>query len=360
MPSTYDSTIVAAFRDNADAQAAAQELQSQGINRDHIYITSGQTNQTVTSGTGKTQRQSGVTGWFKSIFGDEHESDRTGYEKALGDGHVLLRVDAREDQLDSVADVLDRHSPIDVHQEAGTSQGYAAATAAGAGAAGTAGVGRAPAESRSVPVVEEELKVGKRRVLRGGVRVYSRTVEEPVEERVNLQEERVRVERRPVNRAVDANDLNSGKEQVIEVEEFAEEPVVSKNARVVEEVRVGKDASQRTETVKDSVRHTEVDVEQIPGSAGKTAGEGARSYDDTDFRRDFDANYAAGGQAYDAYAPSYRYGYDMASDPRYKGRSFNEVEPDLRREYSSRYPDSTWERMKNSVRYGWDKVTRRK
>jgi stress response protein YsnF len=61
--------------------------------------------------------------------------------------------------------------------------------------------------------------------------------------------------------------LRAGNEQVVEVEEFAEEPVVSKSARVVEEVRVGKEAAQRTETVKDSVRHTEVDVEQIPEKA---------------------------------------------------------------------------------------------
>jgi stress response protein YsnF len=113
----------------------------------------------------------------------------------------LLRVDAREDQLDSVADVLDRHSPIDVHQEAGNAQAYAAANAAGAGTASTAAAGTGSAQPRSIPVVEEDLQVGKRRILRGGVRVYSRVVEKPVEERVNLQDERVRVDRQRVNRA---------------------------------------------------------------------------------------------------------------------------------------------------------------
>jgi hypothetical protein len=209
MPSTYDSTIVPAFRDNSDAQAAAQELQSQGINRDDIYIQSGQANRSVSSGTGKTQHHGGIIGWFKSIFSDEHDSDRTSYEKALGDGHVLLRVDAREDQLDSVADVLDRHSPIDVHQEAGNAQAYAAANAAGAGTASTAAAGTGSAQPRSIPVVEEDLQVGKRRILRGGVRVYSRVVEKPVEERVNLQDDRVRVDRQRVNRAATDTDFES-------------------------------------------------------------------------------------------------------------------------------------------------------
>jgi hypothetical protein len=209
MPSTYDSTIVAAFRDNSDAQAAAQELQSQGINRDDIYIQSGQANRSVSSGTGKTQHHGGIIGWFKSIFSDEHDSDRTSYEKALGDGYVLLRVDAREDQLDSVADVLDRHSPIDVHQETGNAQAYAAANAAGAGTASTAAAGTGSAQPRSIPVVEEDLQVGKRRILRGGVRVYSRVVEKPVEERVNLQDDRVRVDRQRVNRAATDTDFES-------------------------------------------------------------------------------------------------------------------------------------------------------
>lgn len=350
MASTNETTIVAAFRDVKDAQAAAQELQTQGIDRDNIYIESGRTSPT-SSAAGGTHHEGGITGWFKSLFSEEEDPDRAGYEKALQTGHVVLRVDARENQLDTVEEILNRHSPVDVHEQAGATQSYAAAS-------GAAGAGAATAQTGSIPVVEEELQVGKRRVLRGGVRVYSRVIEEPVQESVNLQEERVRVERRPVNRAAEAGDLQGGSERMFEVEEFAEEAVVSKSARVVEEVRVGKETSQRTETVKDTVRRTEVDVEQIPGSAKGSAASGT-AYDDTDFRRDFTSNYGSSGQAYENYAPSYRYGYDMASDPRYKGRSFDEVSPDLERDYAKRYPNSTWEKMKNSVRYGWDKVTGR-
>src|SRR5437764_3366736 len=54
-------------------------------------------------------------------------------------------------------------------------------------------------DSAAIPVVEEQLKVGKREVQRGGVRVFSRVVETPVNESVNLREEHVNVERRPVN-----------------------------------------------------------------------------------------------------------------------------------------------------------------
>lgn len=112
-----------------------------------------------------------------------------------------------------------------------------------------------------IPVVEEELKVGKREVERGGVRVESRVEETPVEKDVHLREEHVHVERRPVDRPV-TNADQVFKEGTIEVTEKVEEPVVSKTARVVEEVVIGKEAEERTETVRDTVRRTDVDVQK--------------------------------------------------------------------------------------------------
>lgn len=121
-----------------------------------------------------------------------------------------------------------------------------------------------------IPVVEEELHVGKREVERGGVRVESRVTETPVEEHVSLREEHVNVERRPVDRPVgDAENLF--REGVIEVTEKGEEAVVSKQARVVEEVVVNKEVGERTETVSDTVRRTDVDVKEV-GTKKNTRG----------------------------------------------------------------------------------------
>ena len=129
-----------------------------------------------------------------------------------------------------------------------------------------------------IPVAEEELHVGKREVNRGRVRLHSRMVERPVQEQVSLREERVKVERRPVSGNAQRGAVGGDpfQERTIEVEERGEEAVVSKEARVVEEVVVRKEADQRTETVSDTVRKTEVDVEdergkQIPrtGTTGK-------------------------------------------------------------------------------------------
>ena len=56
-----------------------------------------------------------------------------------------------------------------------------------------------------------------------------------------------------------------GQGAVIEVNATGEEAVVGKTARVVEEVLVGKQSTSHTEVVRDSVRKTEVEVEEIKG-----------------------------------------------------------------------------------------------
>jgi uncharacterized protein (TIGR02271 family) len=118
-------------------------------------------------------------------------------------------------------------------------------------------------EEVAIPVIEEQAEVGKRQVEQGGVRVNSRITETPVEGDINLREEHVNVERRPVDRPLQAGDLDRFREGSLEVREYAEEPVVSKEARVKEEVVIGKEATERTETIRDTVKRTDVDIEKI-------------------------------------------------------------------------------------------------
>ena len=118
----------------------------------------------------------------------------------------------------------------------------------------------------AIPVVEEQVQVGKRQVERGGVRVSKRVDERPVEADVNLREERVNVKRMPANRPASEADMRAFEEGSIELTEHAEVPVVGKQARVVEEVVVGKDVRERTEKVRDTVRRTDVKVEDSRGA----------------------------------------------------------------------------------------------
>ncbi len=214
-----------------------------------------------------------------------------------------------------------------------------------------------------IPVVEEELQVGKRAVERGGARVNVDVEEKPVEEQVNLREERVRVERRPVDRPLTDAD-EAFKEGTIEMRETVEQPVVQKAARVIEEVVIGKDVNERTETVRDTVRRTDVNVENLSGetttgarTTGQSMSTGARGFEtfDQDFRNNYNTRFAKSGYSYDQFTPVYRYGYTLANDPRYSQREWSDIEPDVRRHWEERN-QGTWENVKDAIRYAWDKA----
>ena len=117
-------------------------------------------------------------------------------------------------------------------------------------------------DAATIQVVDEQLRVGKREVAAGAVRVRSYIVERPVEERVHLREEHITLDRQAVDRPVDGTvEVTVFQERVIEARAMSEQAVVSKEARVVEEIGLRKDATERVETVRDTVRHTEVEVE---------------------------------------------------------------------------------------------------
>jgi len=207
-------------------------------------------------------------------------------------------------------------------------------------------------ESSRIPVIEEELKVGKRQVQRGGVRVFQRMREKPVHESVQLREEHVSVQRHAVDKPATEADLAAFKEGSIELRETSEEAVVSKTARVVEEVVVGKEVSQRTEQINDTVRRTDVEVEQL-GASGTTArGTG----DDTDFRSHWQSTYGTSGGRYEEYDDAYRYGSTMAGSGRFTNYRWDDVEPQLRSDWESNHPGSTWDKVKDAVRYGAERV----
>lgn len=200
-----------------------------------------------------------------------------------------------------------------------------------------------------IDIVEEELQVGKREVDRGGVRVRSYVTTRPVEEQVRLRDETVHVERRPVNREATAADIDAFQEGTIEVTEHDEEAIVTKRARVIEEVVIGKTVEERTETIRDEVRRTDVEVENLGSTS--TRFQPMTTYE-TGWRSDYDTNYANTGYSYDQYVPAYRYGYTLATNNQYEGWDWNRVEPEARRHWEERNPD-TWEQFKNAVQRAW-------
>ena len=69
--------------------------------------------------------------------------------------------------------------------------------------------------------------------------------------------------------------------------------------------------------------------------------------------------YVGQGEEYDAYRPAYKYGWEAYG--RSEGRSFDEAEIDLRRDWEARGSAGggmTWERAKQAVRDAWHRVER--
>jgi hypothetical protein len=187
------TTVVAVYRNLSDAKAAAAELTVNGFPARDIYIQSGATGVTDPSQYSEerpSHHEAGITGWFKSLFGsDERTAEQRDYENAFTSGNTILSVDTSDQKAELAADILNRHSPVNVHEEAG---GASTSTAAGTSVGTRGSIGSPPPrqsssgtqdiESQSALRGGEQSESEMRPVVRGGVRLYSRTVEARTEE----------------------------------------------------------------------------------------------------------------------------------------------------------------------------------
>jgi uncharacterized protein (TIGR02271 family) len=270
-----------------DTRSAAEEViehlvRHDNVDRDRITLHGADA-----SGTVPREEEEGLWASIKSLF--VPEEDRHVYSEGIRRGGVVLSAELEESQLSHAMDVFEEHGAVDLDSReaewrTGGWKGYetfAATPESTPGSVGGTGAFSSPPSSTFVaggeagrvegeeviPVAEETLRVGKRDTENGRIRVRSYVMETPVSEQVSLREEHVDVQRRAVNRPVGAVD-SAFTERTIEAVEHQEEAVVSKDARVVEEVVVSKGTTERTETVHDTVRRQEVEVEDT--RTGKT------------------------------------------------------------------------------------------
>ena len=273
-------TVTALYDTRAEAEAARDRL-SQAVDvegRAQII------DKTSTGGSGSSTDSSPLHRLPLS-----HE-DRHAYGEGLRRGGFMLCAEVDEDEdADKIVRILEETSSVDLdeRQNAWRNEGWQAHTPGMLGGTGTGttpgmtggttgtasamGSGTTQPHGNQVaeehiPIVEEQLVVGKREVNRGGARVRSYVREVPVHEQVTLREEHVEVERRPVDQRLDRGALDRDpdllRDRTVEVTETAEEAVVAKEARIVEEVVVTKTAEQRTQEINDTVRRTEVEVDE--------------------------------------------------------------------------------------------------
>jgi len=254
-------TVTALYDTRAEAESAKQRLSS-AVDVESARIID--------------KESSGSQGSSLGSLGISHE-DRHAYGEGINRGGFLLCAEVDSDEnADEIVRILEQTSSVDLddRQNSWKSEGWAPFSgASGIGGGGDRRTESGTIQEEHIPIVEEHLNVGKRQVERGGARVRSYVRETPVHEQVNLREEHVSVERRPVNETLGRGELSGDmlQERTIEMTETDEVPVVEKEARVTEEVVVRKTAEERTEQIDDTVRRTEVDVDETGGQRSDSA-----------------------------------------------------------------------------------------
>lgn len=253
-------TITAYFDSTTDAELARDRLIQAGVSSSAIAIHSASTGEAAS---GDVYEDKGFWASLADLF--MPEEDRYAYSEGIRRGGSVVTVEASDAEYDVVSDILEETDPVDLEtrEAAWRAEGWSGYDAGTAGSGVTqdrSSYADTSGRDDYIPVAQEELRVGKRVVDQGRVRVRTYVVETPVEERVSLHDEQIQLERNPVDRPATSADALF-QDRTIEAEAHGEEAVVSKEARVVEEVRLSKNVQDREEVVSDTVRHTEVEVD---------------------------------------------------------------------------------------------------
>lgn len=301
--------IVTAFNEVSQAEAAKQKLIVEGIAEKNIDIISGERLRVE-------DKEIRHPSFWQRLFGDDVDDDYASeYSKAIRSGGVLLTVRAPKDEADHIEqelsafaadysslshtdrDPINRNYAGETNDRGllgGTKTGALDTTTAPLNNTGTNNVDLnngtladdtlinerdtlrneqdsllnrdrtdlavSEIDRDSLKLAEEQVEIGKRQVNDGSVRLRRFTVEEEVAEDISLYDQHAEVFRHAVDEPAYLNDVDWS-EKTIEVEESHEIPTVAKTARIKEEVGLRGEETARVETVKDSVRRQEVEVE---------------------------------------------------------------------------------------------------
>ncbi|QCR22045.1 YsnF/AvaK domain-containing protein [Pontibacter sp. SGAir0037] len=251
-------TVVGIFEKGIDAQMAAQSLESNNIASSKIDILNNSDGERLNDSDRSSDK---VGNFFSNLFGDSDESHK--HTTAARKGWIVTVHANDRQEAERACDILDKSGAVDVEERSAQLKNT---PSAGIDSTARTGASNLQGSDTRIPIIEEKTHIGKREAESGGVRLRSRIIERPVEENLRLREEHVHVERNRVDRPANEKDFKSFQQGEMEIREHSEIPVVNKEARVVEEVRVSKDTEMRNETVRGTERKTDVEVDKLPDS----------------------------------------------------------------------------------------------
>jgi hypothetical protein len=225
--------LVAVYPSRSDAEHVYDALIRSGISSDNVRM-----NEPDGSGPGP---------WHWLFGSDILDSERERYSALFAEGRAAVSVLLEDGQRQSnaIEEILERHRPVHFEQE---------------GIQGVLGPvsGERTQGEQVIPLPKEELRVGKR-VTETVRHIRTHVVEEPVEKDVRLKDEHMVIEKRPATTRAGG----ALAERDYEIHERHEEPVIEKAMRTDEELVVRKEARERVQRVREKVRSTKADLEQV-------------------------------------------------------------------------------------------------
>ena len=242
--------IIAVYDRAEKARDAARALESSGfVTSDISVLNSG-------SLTDKDIRDSSV--WQRLFGRSVPDQESAAYRRTINSGGAVLTLRTPDRELDRAMKILNVHGPMNLQDRSGSALASARTSAT------------APTETRGLDAAEEVLRlaeeqidIGKRQVATGKSRIRRFVTEKPVEQQITLHEEHYEISHREVNDPQLANDID-WRDRTIEVIETSEQPVVTKTARIAEEVVIRRRGSDHVETIRDTVRRQQLEVERVP------------------------------------------------------------------------------------------------
>jgi uncharacterized protein (TIGR02271 family) len=288
---------------------------------------------------------------------DIPEDEARYYESEFKSGRTLVTVKA-DNRAAEATSILRRHGAYDAHTE-GDTMGTGRTTMMDTGHT-TMDTGRStmPSGGRTetrhtgtegnmrVQAREEELRAQKQTVQAGEVEVRKEVVTEHRSMEVPVTREEVYVERHPVEGRASSGPI--GESETIRVPVYEEQVTVQKTPVVREEVEIGRRAVTENQHVEGTVRREEIHVDRQGGNWNEVM---------PSFRTSWQQRYGSSGGRWEDYEPGYRYGWEMAGKPEYRGRSWTQVEPEFRRDWETRHHDKPWDRIGDTIREGWERMT---
>jgi hypothetical protein len=398
-------TLVAVFDNRSDAQNAVDELLASGYTRTNVNLSSADPTGQTDSLTGTSEdvgmgvHEEGIGAsikhFFTNLFGSDTSEHATRYSDAVTRGHhVVTLTTESEPEVERAADIIERFGPVDIderHDLSGPASTLSASeinspspSSTAGMSAGTMGMAASSGMQQSSSMSAQSATPGAGGLNPSNIDQRSDTAPGSLQNAQSASMQRDEDDLPfPAKQSLDddvprgttyqesmgssqSGLMGGGSLQGTASMQGSNDMSLGGTARPSGNMSGGLSGQSLQRDTNDALSRERVRVYSRAGEdaavdLGGVGGVGASSSSlgDDEFRSDWDRNYSSLGGSYDDYAPAYRYGSESRS--KYANRNWDDVETDLRSDWDSRYntsgEPSTWEKFKNAVRRGWDKIT---